>query len=137
MTTTIAPPHHLLADSTTETTATVVYEGTTGAYLNARNTTLEHFWANPSEIVSFLVGLYRYNKGYVRKRLTSVRAPVGDTDPFPVEVGRCQGEIQSLLKVSLVEFIDPSEVAVFLILRAGLALAEHASSILPTTKAYH
>ncbi|CAK8574964.1 unnamed protein product [Lathyrus sativus] len=48
------------------------------------------------------------------------------------------GEIQSPLGVASVEFIDPREpVAVIPILRAGLALAEHASSILPATKIYH
>ncbi|XP_071908051.1 uracil phosphoribosyltransferase isoform X4 [Coffea arabica] len=48
------------------------------------------------------------------------------------------GEIQSPLGVATVEFIDPREpVAVVPILRAGLALAEHASSILPASKTYH
>ncbi|KAL5550267.1 hypothetical protein UlMin_000443 [Ulmus minor] len=48
------------------------------------------------------------------------------------------GEIQSPLGVASVEFIDPREpVAVIPILRAGLALAEHASSILPASKTYH
>lgn len=48
------------------------------------------------------------------------------------------GEIQSPLGVAAVEFIDPREpVAVVPILRAGLALAEHASSILPASKTYH
>ncbi|KAL9303306.1 hypothetical protein ACSQ67_020569 [Phaseolus vulgaris] len=48
------------------------------------------------------------------------------------------GEIQSPMAVASVEFIDPREpVAVIPILRAGLALAEHASSILPATKTYH
>lgn len=48
------------------------------------------------------------------------------------------GEIQSPMGVAAVEFIDPREpVAIVPILRAGLALAEHASSILPATKTYH
>ncbi|KAK8685437.1 hypothetical protein V6N13_041438 [Hibiscus sabdariffa] len=48
------------------------------------------------------------------------------------------GEIQSPLAISSVEFIDPREpVAIVPILRAGLALAEQASSLLPTTKTYH
>lgn len=48
------------------------------------------------------------------------------------------GEIQSPMGVASVEFIDPREpVAVVPILRAGIALAEHASSILPATKIYH
>ncbi|KAG9453088.1 hypothetical protein H6P81_005992 [Aristolochia fimbriata] len=48
------------------------------------------------------------------------------------------GEIQSPMGVATVEFIDPREpVAVVPILRAGLALVEHASSILPATKTYH
>ncbi|KAL7169831.1 hypothetical protein ACSBR2_034797 [Camellia fascicularis] len=48
------------------------------------------------------------------------------------------GEIQSPMGVASVEFIDPREpVAIVPILRAGLALAEHASSILPATKTYH
>ncbi|RDX86345.1 Uracil phosphoribosyltransferase, partial [Mucuna pruriens] len=48
------------------------------------------------------------------------------------------GEIQSPMAVASVEFIDPREpVAVIPILRAGLALAEHASLILPATKTYH
>ncbi|CAJ2655808.1 uracil phosphoribosyltransferase [Trifolium pratense] len=48
------------------------------------------------------------------------------------------GEIQSPMGVASVEFIDPREpVAVIPILRAGLALAEHAASILPATKTYH
>ncbi|KAJ9694797.1 hypothetical protein PVL29_010329 [Vitis rotundifolia] len=48
------------------------------------------------------------------------------------------GEIQSPMGVASVEFIDPREpVAVVPILRAGLALMEYASSILPATKTYH
>ncbi|THF99773.1 hypothetical protein TEA_005410 [Camellia sinensis var. sinensis] len=48
------------------------------------------------------------------------------------------GEIQSPMGVASVEFIDPREpVAIVPILRAGLALAEHASSILPATRTYH
>lgn len=48
------------------------------------------------------------------------------------------GEIQSPMAIASVEFIDPREpVTVVPILRAGLALAEHASSILPATKTYH
>ncbi|KAI3893734.1 hypothetical protein MKX03_030496 [Papaver bracteatum] len=48
------------------------------------------------------------------------------------------GEIQSPLGVASVEFIDPREpVTIVPILRAGLALVEHASSILPSTKTYH
>ncbi|KAM3410851.1 hypothetical protein ACQJBY_002834 [Aegilops geniculata] len=48
------------------------------------------------------------------------------------------GEIQTPVAVSSVEFIDPREpVMVVPILRAGLALAENASSILPATKTYH
>ncbi|KAI4356521.1 hypothetical protein L6164_000539 [Bauhinia variegata] len=48
------------------------------------------------------------------------------------------GEIQSPMGVASVEFIDPREpVAVIPILRAGLALSEHAASILPATKTYH
>ncbi|KAG8085808.1 hypothetical protein GUJ93_ZPchr0010g10283 [Zizania palustris] len=47
-------------------------------------------------------------------------------------------EIQTPVAVSSVEFIDPREpIMVVPILRAGLALAEHASSILPATKTYH
>ncbi|KAJ8624234.1 hypothetical protein MRB53_032764 [Persea americana] len=48
------------------------------------------------------------------------------------------GEIQTPMGVASVEFIDPREpVAIVPILRAGLALVEHASSILPATKTYH
>lgn len=48
------------------------------------------------------------------------------------------GEIQSPMGVASVEFIDPREpVMIVPILRAGLALAEHASSVLPATKTYH
>ncbi|XP_020590169.1 uracil phosphoribosyltransferase isoform X1 [Phalaenopsis equestris] len=48
------------------------------------------------------------------------------------------GEIQSPLGMATVEFIDPREpVMIVPILRAGLALAEHASSVLPATKTYH
>ncbi|KAK9154371.1 hypothetical protein Sjap_001851 [Stephania japonica] len=48
------------------------------------------------------------------------------------------GEIQTPLGVASVEFIDPREpVMIVPILRAGLALVEHASSILPATKTYH
>ncbi|KAL6133204.1 hypothetical protein ACLB2K_065441 [Fragaria x ananassa] len=48
------------------------------------------------------------------------------------------GEIQSPMGVASVEFIDPREpVSVVPILRAGLALMEHASSVLPATKTYH
>ncbi|XP_008777639.1 uracil phosphoribosyltransferase-like [Phoenix dactylifera] len=48
------------------------------------------------------------------------------------------GEIQSPIGPATVEFIDPREpVAVIPILRAGLALAEHAPSVLPATKTYH
>ncbi|KAL1195880.1 Uracil phosphoribosyltransferase [Cardamine amara subsp. amara] len=48
------------------------------------------------------------------------------------------GEIMSPLGAASVEFIDPREpIAVVPILRAGLALAEHASSVLPANKIYH
>ncbi|GMH10176.1 hypothetical protein Nepgr_012017 [Nepenthes gracilis] len=48
------------------------------------------------------------------------------------------GEIQTPMAVASVEFIDPREpVVVVPILRAGLALSEHAASILPATKTYH
>ncbi|XP_030531908.1 uracil phosphoribosyltransferase isoform X2 [Rhodamnia argentea] len=48
------------------------------------------------------------------------------------------GEIQSPMGIASVEFIDPREpVVVIPILRAGLALVENASSILPATKTYH
>ncbi|VVB05594.1 unnamed protein product [Arabis nemorensis] len=48
------------------------------------------------------------------------------------------GEIMSPLGAATVEFIDPREpIAVVPILRAGLALAEHASSVLPANKIYH
>ncbi|CAI9098306.1 OLC1v1034929C1 [Oldenlandia corymbosa var. corymbosa] len=48
------------------------------------------------------------------------------------------GEIQSPMGVASVEFVDPREpVAIVPILRAGLALAEHAASVLPATKIYH
>ncbi|CAM0955231.1 unnamed protein product [Alopecurus aequalis] len=48
------------------------------------------------------------------------------------------GEIQTPVAVSSVEFIDPREpVMVVPILRAGLALAENISSVLPATKTYH
>lgn len=48
------------------------------------------------------------------------------------------GEIQSPMGVASVEFVDPREpVAIIPILRAGLALAEHASSVLPALKTYH
>ncbi|KAL9245313.1 hypothetical protein vseg_018978 [Gypsophila vaccaria] len=49
-----------------------------------------------------------------------------------------QGEIQTPMAVAKVEFIDPREpVLVIPILRAGLALAEHAATVLPATKTYH
>jgi len=48
------------------------------------------------------------------------------------------GEIETPVAVASVEFIDPREpVLVIPILRAGLALAELASSVLPATKTYH
>ncbi|KAK6146887.1 hypothetical protein DH2020_017799 [Rehmannia glutinosa] len=48
------------------------------------------------------------------------------------------GEIQSPRGAASVEFVDPREpIAIVPILRAGLALAEHASSILPATNTYH
>ncbi|KAL8517489.1 hypothetical protein ACS0TY_015658 [Phlomoides rotata] len=48
------------------------------------------------------------------------------------------GEIQSPMGAVSVEFVDPREpIAIVPILRAGLALAEHASSVLPATKTYH
>ncbi|CAN8254616.1 unnamed protein product [Cochlearia groenlandica] len=48
------------------------------------------------------------------------------------------GEIMSPMGPASVEFIDPREpIAVVPILRAGLALAEHASSVLPANKVYH
>ncbi|PUZ65702.1 hypothetical protein GQ55_3G245900 [Panicum hallii var. hallii] len=48
------------------------------------------------------------------------------------------GEIETPVAVASVEFIDPREpVLVVPILRAGLALAELASSVLPATKTYH
>lgn len=48
------------------------------------------------------------------------------------------GEIQTPMGIAPVEFIDPREpIAVVPILRAGLALAEYASSVLPTARTYH
>ncbi|ERN08059.1 uracil phosphoribosyltransferase isoform X1 [Amborella trichopoda] len=48
------------------------------------------------------------------------------------------GEIQSPMGIASVEFIDPREpVIVVPILRAGLVLVEHASSVLPATKTHH
>ncbi|KAL1545547.1 uracil phosphoribosyltransferase [Salvia divinorum] len=48
------------------------------------------------------------------------------------------GEIQSPMGATTVEFVDPREpIAVVPILRAGLALAEHAPSVLPATNTYH
>ncbi|XP_064941915.1 uracil phosphoribosyltransferase isoform X1 [Musa acuminata AAA Group] len=48
------------------------------------------------------------------------------------------GEIQSPMGVATVEFIDPREpVMIVPILRAGLALAEHAPSVLPASVTYH
>ncbi|KAH6802869.1 uracil phosphoribosyltransferase [Perilla frutescens var. frutescens] len=48
------------------------------------------------------------------------------------------GDIQSPMGVASVEFIDPREpIAIVPILRAGLALAEHAPSVLPATNTYH
>ncbi|KAG0448114.1 hypothetical protein HPP92_027995 [Vanilla planifolia] len=48
------------------------------------------------------------------------------------------GEIHSPMGIATVEFIDPREpVMIVPILRAGLALAEHASSVLPATKTFH
>ncbi|KAK6943024.1 hypothetical protein RJ641_028401 [Dillenia turbinata] len=48
------------------------------------------------------------------------------------------GKIQSPMGVASVEFIDPRQpVAIVPILRAGLALVEHASSIFPATSTYH
>ncbi|KAL9684993.1 hypothetical protein QQ045_022438 [Rhodiola kirilowii] len=47
-------------------------------------------------------------------------------------------EIQTPLAAATVEFLDPKKlIAVIPILRAGLALAEHASSVLPNAKTYH
>lgn len=49
-----------------------------------------------------------------------------------------QGEVQTPCGVANVEFIDPREpVRVVPILRAGLVLVEHVSSVLPTTQTYH
>ncbi|KAH9736175.1 Uracil phosphoribosyltransferase [Citrus sinensis] len=57
---------------------------------------------------------------------------------LPTETPTVSGEIQSPMGVASVEFIDPREpVAVIPILRAGLVLVEHASSILPAIKTYH
>ncbi|EPS61979.1 uracil phosphoribosyltransferase, partial [Genlisea aurea] len=48
------------------------------------------------------------------------------------------GEIQSPMDVATVEFVDVREpISIVPILRAGLALAEHAASLLPATKTYH
>ncbi|XP_047976704.1 uracil phosphoribosyltransferase isoform X1 [Salvia hispanica] len=48
------------------------------------------------------------------------------------------GEIQSPMGATAVEFIDPREpISIVPILRAGLALAEHAPSVLPATNTYH
>ncbi|XP_074568113.1 uracil phosphoribosyltransferase-like [Curcuma longa] len=48
------------------------------------------------------------------------------------------GEIDSPMGAAAVEFIDPREpVAIVPILRAGLALSEHASTVLPATITYH
>ncbi|KAG6475724.1 hypothetical protein ZIOFF_064953 [Zingiber officinale] len=48
------------------------------------------------------------------------------------------GEIDSPMGEAAVEFIDPREpVAIVPILRAGLALSEHASTVLPATITFH
>ncbi|MBA0814758.1 hypothetical protein Gohar_020565 [Gossypium harknessii] len=48
------------------------------------------------------------------------------------------GDIQSPMAITLVEFIDLKEPIVIVpILRAGLTLAEHASSVFLATKTYH
>ncbi|GER54388.1 uracil phosphoribosyltransferase [Striga asiatica] len=48
------------------------------------------------------------------------------------------GEISSPMGAASVEFIDPRDpIAIVPILRAGLALAEHVSSVLPATSTYH
>ncbi|THU49116.1 hypothetical protein C4D60_Mb06t06150 [Musa balbisiana] len=48
------------------------------------------------------------------------------------------GEIQTPMGVATVEYVDPHEpIMIVPILRAGLALAEHASSVLPATRTYH
>ncbi|KAJ7551210.1 hypothetical protein O6H91_06G004600 [Diphasiastrum complanatum] len=48
------------------------------------------------------------------------------------------GEVQTPCGVANVEFIDPREpVKVVPILRAGLVLVEHVSSVLPATQTYH
>ncbi|URE13639.1 uracil phosphoribosyltransferase [Musa troglodytarum] len=48
------------------------------------------------------------------------------------------GEIRTPMGVATVEFVDPHEpIMIVPILRAGLALAEHASSVLPATRTYH
>lgn len=48
------------------------------------------------------------------------------------------GEVQSPMGVAAVEFIDPREpVTIIPILRAGLALSEHAPLVLPATRTYH
>ncbi|KAJ3685627.1 hypothetical protein LUZ61_014791 [Rhynchospora tenuis] len=47
-------------------------------------------------------------------------------------------EVQSPVGVSMAEFINPKEpIVVVPILRAGLALAEHAPSVLPSSRTYH
>ncbi|KAF3333996.1 uracil phosphoribosyltransferase-like isoform X2 [Carex littledalei] len=47
-------------------------------------------------------------------------------------------EVQSPVGASMAEFINPKEpILVIPILRAGLALAEHASSVLPCSRTYH
>lgn len=49
-----------------------------------------------------------------------------------------KGEVQTPCGVANVEFIDPREpIRVVPILRAGLVLVEHASSVLPATQTYH
>lgn len=49
-----------------------------------------------------------------------------------------KGEVKTPCGVANVEFIDPREpVRVIPILRAGLVLVEHVSSVLPTTQTYH
>ncbi|WOL14029.1 uracil phosphoribosyltransferase [Canna indica] len=48
------------------------------------------------------------------------------------------GKIQTPMNATNVEFVDPhNPVVIVPVLRAGLALAEHASSILPATRTYH
>uniref|UniRef100_A0A6V7QTF9 uracil phosphoribosyltransferase n=1 Tax=Ananas comosus var. bracteatus TaxID=296719 RepID=A0A6V7QTF9_ANACO len=95
----------------------------------------------PHPLIKHWISVLRNEQTPVRFLVKSAMAELGRLLIYEASrdwLPTISGEIQSPMGVASVEFIDPRDpVTIIPILRAGLALAEHAASILPATRTYH